>query len=170
MRPKNGGRSALKRPSRQRTPSEDGVKRDGQTWKEVAHHVGLYEEDDEWGRVLARGASTRRATRLGSAVTQPRHPGENNTDWAELLNRHHLPRGSIPPRETALSTTPLARNRQQARTADRSHQQQPPRQRQQQSRRTPEDEDKQQHQAGGKPWSGCYRRRKACCPSWRFST
>ena len=66
------------------------VKRDDQTWKEVARR-GV-------GQSLgSRGARDQRHPNgTGSHTT---HRGRaDTTDWADLLNRHHLPRGSIPPR------------------------------------------------------------------------
>ena len=67
-----------------------------QTWREVAHYVGLREEDDE-DELLTRGANQHRGTRVG-ADTSPSHAkpphtkqAATSTNFAELLNRHLLP-------------------------------------------------------------------------------
>ena len=70
-----------------------------QTWREVAHYVGLREEDDEdeWARVLARGANQHRGTRMGADASpsraKPPHAKQaaTSTNFAELLNKHLLP-------------------------------------------------------------------------------
>ena len=110
------GGNASKRQCKTAYAQRGWVKRDDQTWKEeeVAHYVGLREEDDEeeWAKVLAHGAQATRGTRLGPAATQPTAGGTDTTDWSDLLNRHHLPRGSIPPRPHTTTITQPARQQQ----------------------------------------------------------
>ena len=74
------------------------------TWKEVAHLVGLREEDEEseWERVLQEGAqrgNRRPQARGGAPRTQPRPTTAGGTDHSPtnftlLLNLHTLPRGA----------------------------------------------------------------------------
>ena len=76
------------------------------TWKDVAHLVGLYEEDEEteWARILAEGpGGTRRYQRpreQGGKQQQQHQPKEGGDRTHSLptspcfLNLHHLVRGS----------------------------------------------------------------------------
>ena len=94
------------------------TKRGEVTWKEVAHLVGLREEDDEseWERVLQEGAqrgNRRPHNRGGTQRTQPKaaeagRTDPNPTNFSLLLNLHTLPRGA------PLPTQPPPQHRAQA--------------------------------------------------------
>ena len=67
-------------------------KAEDEHWRDLGHHVGLHDDDDEAerARVLARGPRNRRPT----AQQAPSHTPE---DWARLLNLHMLPRQAPTP-------------------------------------------------------------------------
>ena len=80
------------------------TKGDDVTWKEVAHLVGLREEDDEseWERVLQEGAQRGQRRQPARGKTPRAHPATaasrgatpEHTNFSLLLNLHMLPRGA----------------------------------------------------------------------------
>ena len=79
------------------------TKDEDETWKGVAHLVGMDEEDEEesWAQILSRGPQP------GEPRTRPdRRQGEGTQggpstqpDWSAVLNLHTKPRGSVTPEE-----------------------------------------------------------------------
>ena len=79
-------------------------KREDQTWKQVAHLVDLYEDDEEevWAKVLAAGP---RRPRQRQPPTAPQSrgggQGQGEVNWGLLLNLHNMPRGTVGPAQAA---------------------------------------------------------------------
>ena len=87
------------------------TKDDDETWKGVAHLVGMSEEDEEesWALILSRGPPPgesrvrpdRRQEGRGHQQPQPANAGGQTVqpDWTAVLNLHGKPRGSVTPEE-----------------------------------------------------------------------
>ena len=103
------------------------TKGDDITWKEVAHLVGLREEDDEseWERVLQEGAQLGQRRQPGRGRTPKAQPAPaanrgtepSHTNFSLLLNLHMLPRGAPLPTQPQAQPSdpqPTKQNKQNA--------------------------------------------------------
>ena len=80
------------------------TKSDSETWKGVAHLVGMSEEDEEeeWAKIISRGPPPGGWQPRPDAPHPPersRSSGGGNTEWKAILALHGKPRGAVPPEE-----------------------------------------------------------------------